>query len=113
MRLHVLHHAAREPVHGTWLIAELQKHGHDVSPGTLYPILHSMEGNGLITSEHNVIDGKRLRRYVITDQGRAALELCVRCNEVRKCRGRTRPCVAGRGGRRSRWRRQSRRVGPR
>ena len=74
VRLHVLHHAAREPVHGTWLIAELKKHGHDVSPGTLYPILHSMEGNGLITSEHNVIDGKRLRRYVITDQGRAALE---------------------------------------
>lgn len=74
VRLHVLHHSAREPVHGTWLMAELRKHGHDVSPGTLYPILHSMEAHGLITSEHSVIDGKRLRRYTITDDGRAALE---------------------------------------
>jgi DNA-binding PadR family transcriptional regulator len=74
VRLHVLHHSAREPVHGAWLMTELRKHGHDVSPGTLYPILHSMEAHGLITSEHNVVDGKRLRRYVITDDGRAALD---------------------------------------
>ncbi len=56
VRLHVLHHSAREPVHGTWLMAELQKHGHEVSPGTLYPILHSMEAHGLITSEHSVAE---------------------------------------------------------
>ena len=74
VRLHVLHHAARGPVHGTLLMSELQKHGHDVSPGTLYPILHSMEAHGLVISEHSVVDGRRLRRYVITDKGRAALE---------------------------------------
>jgi DNA-binding PadR family transcriptional regulator len=74
VRLHVLHHAAREPVHGTWLMAELRKHGHQVSPGTLYPILHSMEAHGLISSEHSVVVGRRLRRYVITHEGRAALE---------------------------------------
>lgn len=74
MRLHVLHHSAREPVHGTWLMAELRRHGHDVSPGTLYPILHNMEAHGLITSEHIVVDGRRLRRYVITDEGRIALD---------------------------------------
>ena len=72
--MHVLHHTAREPVHGTWLMTELRKHGQHVSPGTLYPILHSMEAHGLITSEHNVVDGKRLRKYVITDDGRSALE---------------------------------------
>lgn len=30
---------------------ELQQHGYEVSPGTLYPILHSMEAKGYLTRE--------------------------------------------------------------
>ena len=31
-----LHHAAKEPVFGLWLIEELGEHGYKLSPGTLW-----------------------------------------------------------------------------
>lgn len=37
VRLHILHHAADNEVHGAWLTQELSRHGYRVSPGTLYP----------------------------------------------------------------------------
>ena len=43
VKVHILHHAAREPVYGLWLIEELAHHGYELSPGTLYPTLHSLE----------------------------------------------------------------------
>jgi DNA-binding PadR family transcriptional regulator len=72
--LHVLHHAATAPVHGAWLRAELAHHGYRISPGTLYPILHKMEGEGLLASAPEVVGGRARRTYAITGPGRAALE---------------------------------------
>ncbi len=46
VRIHVLHHAAEEPVYGLAMIEELGRHGYEISPGTLYPILHGMEREG-------------------------------------------------------------------
>lgn len=43
VRLHILHHAADNEVHGAWLTQELSRHGYRVSPGTLYPTLHRLE----------------------------------------------------------------------
>ena len=43
MRAHILHHASRAPVYGSWMLKELERHGHDLSYGTLYPALHRME----------------------------------------------------------------------
>jgi DNA-binding PadR family transcriptional regulator len=43
IRLHILHHAAKEPVFGLGIIEELRHHGYQLSPGTLYPMLHGME----------------------------------------------------------------------
>ena len=43
IRLHVLHHAAEEPIFGLGMIEELGRHGYKVSPGMFYPLLHSME----------------------------------------------------------------------
>ena len=37
IRLHILYHAAKEPICGVELMEELQHHGYDVGPGTLYP----------------------------------------------------------------------------
>lgn len=34
VRLHILHHAADNEVHGAWLTQELSRHGYRVSPGT-------------------------------------------------------------------------------
>ena len=45
-KVHILHHASEEPVHGQWVLTELRRHGYDISPGTLYPLLHRMERHG-------------------------------------------------------------------
>jgi len=74
VKVHVLHHAAREPVYGLALIAELQRHGYDLSPGTLYPLLHSLEADGYITREERIVGGKVRKYYAITEDGRRALD---------------------------------------
>lgn len=73
VRLHILHHANIEPVHGAWMADELAGHGYQISPGTLYPMLHRMQEEGLLTSRQEVVDGRARRVYEITDLGRAAL----------------------------------------
>jgi DNA-binding PadR family transcriptional regulator len=73
MQVHVLHHAAEGKVHGAWLSVELARHGYQVSPGTLYPLLHRMERKGLVVS-HKEVEGGRVRRvYKATPAGRRAL----------------------------------------
>jgi len=62
-KVHILHHAAEEPVVGQWILAELRRHGHDVSPGTLYPLLKRMERNGWLRCETDPATGLRGRRY--------------------------------------------------
>lgn len=71
--LHILHHAAEEPIHGAWMSAELASHGYEISPGTLYPTLHRMEKDGLLVSSRTTIDGRVLRTYVATAEGLDAL----------------------------------------
>ena len=73
VRLHILHHAELERVHGAWMAEELAGHGYKISPGTLYPMLHRMQEEGLLTSGQEVVDGRARRVYEITDLGRAAL----------------------------------------
>jgi DNA-binding PadR family transcriptional regulator len=73
IRLHILHHAESGTVHGAWMASELASHGYTVSPGTLYPTLHRLEEEGLLTSSKEVVDGRALRVYEITKQGRLAL----------------------------------------
>ena len=73
VRLHILHHASRADLHGAWMSAELAEHGYRISPGTLYPTLHRMEAEGLLTSRQIVTDGKSLRVYKATPEGRRSL----------------------------------------
>ena len=73
VRVHVLHHAAKGAVHGAWMAEELARHGYRISPGTLYPILHKMEADGLLRSRRTVVDGKVRRTYVATASGRRSL----------------------------------------
>jgi len=73
VKVHILHHAAREPVYGLWLLEELARHGYDLSPGTLYPTLHSLEREGFLSSERRVVGGRLRRYYTATPAGRAAL----------------------------------------
>jgi PadR family transcriptional regulator PadR len=73
IRLHVLHHAVEEPIFGLGMIEELARHGYRISPGSLYPLLHSLEQKGYLRSKEQR-NGKSLRKvYRATPQGRKAL----------------------------------------
>jgi PadR family transcriptional regulator PadR len=74
-KVHILHHAAEEPVVGQWMLAELRQHGYDISPGTLYPLLKRMERNGWLRSVAEP-GGPRARRYYhLTRDGRRVLDV--------------------------------------
>ena len=73
IRVHILYHASKEPVFGLDMIKELGRHGYQLSPGTLYPILHQMELNGFLFSEKAVINGKYRKYYRTTEEGNRAL----------------------------------------
>jgi DNA-binding PadR family transcriptional regulator len=74
VRLHILHHAAFGDIHGAWMSEELAQHGYRISPGSLYPKLHQMEAEGLLSSRTEVIGGRSRRSYSITKSGRRVLE---------------------------------------
>jgi len=74
-KVHILHHAAEHPIIGQWVLSELRRHGYDISPGTLYPLLKRLERNRWLRSEAAVGDGKRRRRYYhLTTRGASVLE---------------------------------------
>lgn len=73
IRVHLLHHAAEQRIFGTEMIEELHHHGYDLSPGTLYPILHAMESAGYLCSEQEAVAGKVRRYYTITPLGSTVL----------------------------------------
>jgi DNA-binding PadR family transcriptional regulator len=74
VKIHILHHAAQEPVYGLALIHELRRHGYELGPGTLYPILHGMEKSGYLDRDDRVIGGKVRKYYTITLAGQQALD---------------------------------------
>lgn len=73
IRLHILHHAAEEPIFGLGMLEELARHGYRISPGTLYPLLHGLEKKGYLSSKQ-VRNGRSLRNlYRATALGKRAL----------------------------------------
>ena len=74
IRIHVLVHAAHESLFGLAMMEELKLHGYRIGPGTLYPLLHGMERNGLLVSELMNVGGRRRRVYKLTKAGKKALE---------------------------------------
>ncbi|MFS1523539.1 PadR family transcriptional regulator [Microbulbifer sp. 2304DJ12-6] len=73
IRLHILYHAAIEPVFGLGIMEELQRHGYDISAGTLYPMLHGLERKGYLISSRESGGRSPRRVYTITGKGRSAL----------------------------------------
>jgi len=68
---------AHDDMYGYQIIEELARRSHDVfamKAGTLYPLLHQMEGKGLLKSyESTASSGKQRKYYQITDEGREYL----------------------------------------
>lgn len=57
------------------MIEELARHGYKLSPGTLYPMLHSMEKKGYLVSEDRRVGRTTRRLYRATPLGREALKI--------------------------------------
>jgi DNA-binding PadR family transcriptional regulator len=72
-KIHILHHAASRDVWGRWLLEELAEHGHELSPGTLYPALLRMEKNGWLARTGDAAHARARQTFRITSQGRRLL----------------------------------------
>jgi DNA-binding PadR family transcriptional regulator len=73
IRVHILFHAAEGPVFGAALMVELARHGYQVGPGTLYPILHGLLRRGYLRREDQVVNGRVRKYYRATAAGRRTL----------------------------------------
>jgi PadR family transcriptional regulator PadR len=73
IRLHILHHAAHEPIFGLGISEELARHGYKMSAGTLYPLLHGLERRGYLRSSRERQGWRWRRVYRATPFGRKAL----------------------------------------
>jgi PadR family transcriptional regulator PadR len=73
IKIHILHHAAQAPLYGAAMMAELRRHGYEISPGTLYPLLHALEEQGYLVSASRVVEGRVRKYYAATEAGKQAL----------------------------------------
>lgn len=73
----VLNLISNKDMYGYQMIKELTEKSENVfelKEGTLYPILHSLEENNLITSYWEDSSGKKRKYYSITKEGRKYLK---------------------------------------
>lgn len=64
------------PAHGYAVIEELKQRSggaFELAEGTVYPVLHRLEADGLLASAWSTAAGRRRRVYRLTRRGRAAL----------------------------------------
>lgn len=74
IEIHILYHAKKESIYGTWMMNELDEHGYKVSPGTLYPLLNRMEREGLLIKTEKNVSGRIIKFYNITELGEDVLK---------------------------------------
>ena len=68
----------REPAHGYAILNSLRLASNgvfDLPEGTLYPILHRLEGEGLVRARWQSVAGRERKVYSLTRAGHAAIEL--------------------------------------
>lgn len=73
----VLRLLEEDDLYGYQMIERLRERSDDtfsLKAGTLYPLLHTLETQGLVQSYEHAADGARMRKYYhLTDAGRARL----------------------------------------
>jgi DNA-binding PadR family transcriptional regulator len=65
-----------EPAHGYLVIERLKARSEgvfDLPEGTVYPVLHRLEADGLLSSAWTAASGRRRRVYRLTRRGRSTL----------------------------------------
>jgi len=73
IKIHILYHAVERKVYGLWLIEELSRHGYKISPGTLYPMLHSLEKEKYLKCQKELVKGRIRKYYKTTEKGKRVL----------------------------------------
>jgi len=74
-KVHILHHAGEEPIHGQWIAAELRRHGYEISPGTLYPLLQRLARHGWLRATAQGTGRRARKDYRLTSKGKKVLKL--------------------------------------
>ncbi len=74
VKLLVLHQAGLAPLYGGRLSKYLRSLGYEISPGSLYPLLHAMEKAELLHSRIKIFKGRVRKYYELTPQGHTCLE---------------------------------------
>jgi transcriptional regulator len=73
----ILATVADEPAHGYAILQQLKLRSSgafDLAEGTLYPALHRLERDGLLSSAWSRQSGRRRRLYRLTAAGRSTLQ---------------------------------------
>jgi DNA-binding PadR family transcriptional regulator len=73
VKVFILHQAGQTSVYGNKLKTVLRSCGYHISPGSLYPILHSLEKSGLLKSRIRVFKGRVRKYYDLTEPGHHCL----------------------------------------
>lgn len=74
IQVHILYHAGKGPVFGSWMMEELKRHGYEISAGTLYPLLHELNKKGLLEKHDQIVKGKVRKYYTLTSAGEEVLK---------------------------------------
>jgi DNA-binding PadR family transcriptional regulator len=78
-RIHILYHASEKTgIYGVEMMKELERHGYNISPGTLYPILHKMKKDKMLKIEKIKVNGKIRKIYRTTNKGNDTLKKLTR-----------------------------------
>jgi DNA-binding PadR family transcriptional regulator len=65
-----------EPAHGYAVIEQLKRRSggaFDLPEGTVYPVLHRLEAEGLLSSTWSTASGRKRRVYKLTRRGQSSL----------------------------------------
>ncbi|MGB8990996.1 MAG: PadR family transcriptional regulator [Desulfobaccales bacterium] len=74
VRLIILHQANLGPVYGGRLIKYFRSLGYEISPGSLYPLLHSLEKANFLHCRIRIFRGRARKYYELTPEGQDCLE---------------------------------------
>jgi PadR family transcriptional regulator, regulatory protein PadR len=74
VKIIVLHQANLGPVYGGRLSKYFHSLGYAISPGSLYPLLHSMEKANLMRCHVRIFKGRARKYYELTQEGQDCLE---------------------------------------
>ena len=73
----ILEALSRGPSHGYEIASNIKRRSQgvlDFKEGTLYPALHTLERDGMVSSNSELEGGRTRRYYTLTDKGNLALE---------------------------------------